>query len=170
MPRPCEVCSHRANRDIDRQIQNGGRLAQLSRRYGFSSSSLQRHRQNHLALSASPARPSVDVSDRGEFEMWLEQAKLESAADVLNFSRWLLWRVEKIVSAAETDGDVRTALAGLASMQKTLTELFAKTTGAISDGPRIDASTRVVAILGNLTEDDLRGLAALGRAAESLPG
>jgi len=152
--RPCEACRHPRNRDIDRALANEGRAEQLARKYGLSLSSMQRHRRNHLKPDVATMLPITGES--ADYETWLEHAKLESASDVLGFARFLIYRLDRLVSRAEADGDVRGAISAITGMQKSLTDLFARTTGLLTDAPQIDASTKVVAVLGNLSEGELR--------------
>ena len=162
MGRPCEACKHPRNRDIDRALANEGRSEQLARKYGISLSSMQRHRRNHLK-AADTATMLPIAGESASYEEWLAHAKLESASDVLGFARFLIFRLDKLVSRAEADGDVRGAIAAIANMQKSLTDLFARTTGLLADAPQIDASTKIVAVIGQMPEEQLR--AFLGAAS-----
>ena len=159
--RPCEACRHPRNRDIDRALVNEGRAEQLARKYGLSLSSLQRHRKNHLQARFEASSPvPIAASEAANYEEWLERAKLDNAADVLGFAKFLLWRLDRLVHKAEQDGDTRAAIAAVNGMMKTVTDLFAKAYSVISDAPQIDQSTRIFNVLAGISDDELRAFIA----------
>ena len=145
MARLCEVCRHPKVRQIDQLLKGGGSLKQAAKKFGLGSSSLQRHRANHLETQRALPMSAESSS-----------FKLDSPQDVLDAAKTLIGRVERIVDQAEADGDLRNALAGLKLMQDNLVSLFAKYFQLIDSAPKVDASTKVLAVLDGISTEELR--------------
>jgi len=58
MPRPCSICGHADVAAIDRALKKGDSLDVVSKRFGLSRPSVQRHRAQHLGTKpgATPAK------------------------------------------------------------------------------------------------------------------
>jgi hypothetical protein len=152
MGRTCTVCSHPEHVKIDKALIGGHEAASLGRKYSLEPTSIRRHKKTHI----SRPRTAADASSDDEFTQWLEQRNLDTAADVLTYAKFCVFRLERLANNAEADGDVATAVRAMSTTLKSLEGLFAKVTGLIADGPSIDASTKIVAVLGGLSEQQLR--------------
>ena len=163
MPQPCLVCNHGDRVKLDRALLQKRSLTQLSSRYNVSQSSLKRHRSAHLDNGVKkPTAGSADLEFDALYKQWSKRVKLDTPEGVLDFAKLQMYRLERFVDRAEADGDLRTAVAAINSTLKTVTDLFAKTQGLIGDAPRIDQSTKVFAVLGSLSEDELRAYITQG--------
>jgi hypothetical protein len=168
MGRPCEGCRHPDRLKLDRALRQKQPLASLARKYVISVAALARHSKGHL-LSKPATVADLSIADP-DFESWLSRAKLESAADVLAFARFQVYRLEKLTDRAESDGDLRTAMAGVQATLKTVSELFAKTSGLLADGAPADQSVRIVNVLSGISDDDLRAFLARPLTPKALNG
>lgn len=164
MGRPCSTCSHPDHVAIDKKLVGGHEAASLARKYGLEPSSLRRHKETHLVRQ----RAAGDIGSDVEFTTWLEQRSLDTAADVLTYAKFCVFRIERLADKAEADGDIATAVKAIATTLKSMEGLFAKVSGLIHDGPAIDASTKVVAVLSGLSEQQLRAFLTSGNDAIAL--
>ena len=161
MPRPCTTCQHPEHVAIDKKLIGGHEVAALARKHGLEPSSLLRHKKTHVVRPRSDG----EIVSESEFERWLKQRSFESPADVLRYATFCVFRMERLADRAESDGDIGTAVRAFSATLKSMESLFAKTSGLLTDGPTVDASTKVIAVLGSLTDEQLR--AFLG--AETAP-
>ena len=158
MPQICKPCNHGQRKKIDEALRQQHSLATVAAKYNLSESSLKRHRHSHLGIvpvSHAAASPVIDEMEKA-FDKWLERNKMDTPESVLRFASWQLYKLELLVNAATKDGDSRTAIAGISATLKTTQDLFAKYVGLISDAPKIDQSTKVFALLGTFSKEDLR--------------
>ena len=161
MPRPCTTCSHPDHVAIDKKLIGGHEVAALARKHGLEPSSLLRHKKTHIVRP----RAVGEIAGESEFEQWLERRNFESPTDVLRYAQFCVHRMERLADKAEESGDIATAVRAISATLKSMESLFAKTSGLLTDGPTVDASTKVIAVLGSLTDEQLR--AFLG--AETAP-
>ncbi len=147
MPRLCEICRHPKARQIDQLLKGGATLRHLATKFGLTPSGLSRHKKNHLQVSHRPELPAAEATSFG---------KLETPADVLNAAQAIVARTERLVSQAESDGDTKTAISGVKLMLDALTQFFAKYHRMLEDAPRVDQSTKVLAVLDGVSSEDLR--------------
>ncbi len=109
MPRRCSVCDHPGRPTIEASIVEGGTIRSIARQHGLSAASLHRHGKKHLAPQSVRNRDSLDA-DRGQ-SLWTRLATLETDA-------------ERLKARAESDGDLRTALAAVREQTRLLDLAF----------------------------------------------
>lgn len=122
MPRKCTVCAHPNRDDIDKMILDGESLRDIAGRFGTSSSSLQRHKQDHLPRTLLRAQEVGEV------------ARADSLLDQVYD---LQARAINILNHAETDGDQRTALAAIREARGCL-ELQGKLVGLLQENTQVN--------------------------------
>ena len=146
MPRACSVCTNPAREAVDRDLVGSRPLVDVAAEYGFAPSSLRRHRDRHLAPKLADA-----FARRGEID-----------ADKL--AAWVLGLNDRVLVALAKTEQARDwqAFRGLVREARENVALLGRLAGVL-DAPSaalsIDAR-RQVAILGSLSEDELRALAA----------
>ena len=64
---PCTVCQHNQIKDLDRALLTGATLTSLSRKYGFTTSALQRHQEHLMQKMAQAQREFHDSLRQGLF-------------------------------------------------------------------------------------------------------
>lgn len=142
MARRCAVCHHPEAKAIDRVlVQPRPPLHELATRYGIATSSLQRHRSNHLAQKITTA--AQERSEGGE-----------SGPALLDRLEDLCRRAGGLLDAAEGSGDIRGATSALKELRNTL-ESLGRLTGAVT-GPSVTVnitSTQTwIAIQGSIMQ------------------
>jgi hypothetical protein len=162
--RHCTVCTHPDHVAIDKKLAGGHEAASLARKYSLEPTSVRRHKASHLVRP----RTVGEVGSDAEFAAWLEQRNLETPADVLAYAKHCVWRIDRLAEKAEADGDLSTAVRAITATLKSMETLFGKVTGLISDSPTIDASTKVIAVLSSLSEQQLRAFLAGGKDVMAL--
>jgi hypothetical protein len=146
MSMPCSICPHPQRSAIDRGLIAGESIRGMATRYGVSASSIARHRDSHL--SASLGRT-------------VEEKRLDVTVDSLvAWAGGLQGKTLRLLARAEELDDLANARGLIAEARRNL-ELLGQL-GGIIDGRavvQIDARRQMLA-LGNLSEDELRRLAA----------
>lgn len=110
MPRVCTVCSHAERATIDAAIIAGGTLRDIARRFGVSKDAVSRHAGDHVPAKLAKAQEASEVAQ---------------ADDLLSQVRRLQAKTLRILSVAEADGDLRTALMAIRESRDNLL-LFAR--------------------------------------------
>ena len=110
MPRHCSVCDHPKQAVIDASLVNGEPFRDIARRYRLTASSIHRHRQSHLPEQLVRAEAAREVSKSSE--LFSRIGNLEAQA-------------QRLGDKAESEGDLRTALAGVRELAR-LAELVVK--------------------------------------------
>ncbi len=116
MARKCSVCQHPEVDKINRCIASGESHRSIARRFGFSSSTVDRHVNNCLSkqlLAAEEAKVQAGEATHGE--------RLLQRAEAYEGKAWHLMK------KAEKDGDIRAAIAALRETRecmKTLAQLL----------------------------------------------
>lgn len=149
MPMRCTICDHEASKDIDRALAGADPLRVIARRFGVSSSALDRHRRRHLVpqLARSIARHEELSADR--LTSWAIGLNEQTLAAVLR-------------CAQEQDYG---AMRGLIAESRKNLELIGRLGGFLAATPVHVDARRQVAVLASLTENELRALAR-GAVAE----
>ena len=123
MPRTCTVCSHASRKAIDKALLDGEPVRALASRYvPLKSSSIQRHKDEHLPAKMAKAKAANEVSQ---------------ADDLLAHVRALEGKALSLLKQAEGEGDFRTALAGVREARACV-ELLAKLRGELDTRPQIN--------------------------------
>lgn len=153
MANTCSICSHNDRKSIDRDLIGSDSLRAIAGRYDVSSSSLDRHRRNCLAPKVASA-----IARREEV----------SADRLVSYTNGLLdYALAGMLRARQNDDEfgVRSYMA---ESRKNI-ELLAKLGHLIGDrGPVVHVDARrQVAVLANLSEEDLRALARGGDVIEA---
>jgi hypothetical protein len=122
MPRRCLVCDHPAREQIDAALAvRNASFSAIARTHSVSRDSIARHCAEHLPKALQAV--SRDV------EAW----RGERIADSVH---WLEREARRLSKLAEDEGDLRTALAGLAQV-KGAVELRAKLAGELQEGSKV---------------------------------
>jgi hypothetical protein len=148
MPPTCSICASERKADIDRDLIGPDSLRAIAGRYDVSSSSLDRHRHRCLAPKAAAA-----IARREEV----------SADRLVSYVNGLLeYALSGMLRARSQDPvDDYGVRAYMGEARKNV-ELIARLGGVIgSNGPVVQVvdARRQVAVLANLSEDELRALA-----------
>jgi len=122
MPRVCTVCQHPSRGDIDRALLDGEPLRNIAERFRLSTTALHRHKADHLSPTLAKAREAEEVS---------------RADDLLAQVRDLQGRALRILSVAEGEGDLKTALQGIREARGCL-ELLAELTQQLDRRPQLN--------------------------------
>ncbi len=96
--RTCTICSHPERVEIDKCLVESVPFRIIASRFGTSSTSLQRHKIDHLPMHVARAKEAREIAD---------------ADDLLSQIKALRNRSISILRRAEDSGDLRTALAGV---------------------------------------------------------
>jgi hypothetical protein len=112
MPRRCTVCTHTNRDEIEAELIEGKEFREMAARFALSSGALFRHRQGHLPERLVKAREAAEISKADGLVGQLEALQAKA---------------KQILDKAESDGDLRTALAGVKELSR-LIELAAKMT------------------------------------------
>ena len=114
----------------------------------------------------------ITLKSAREIETMRRSGKITSAvlASLLRAARpgMTLREIDRLAEKAEADGDLSTAVRAITATLKSMETLFGKVTGLISDSPTIDASTKVIAVLSSLSEQQLRAFLAGGKDVMAL--
>lgn len=121
MPRRCTVCDHSERGEIEAALVSGEPYRDIARQYSVSKDALARHRTEHIPEHLAKAQDAAEVAE---------------ADDLLGKVRELQSRTEKILEAAERDGELRTALAAIREARGLL-ELLGKLAGELQTAPTV---------------------------------
>jgi len=122
MPRTCTICSHKDRLEIERALVAGEAFRNIAARTGTSTTSLKRHKDDHLPKKIVQARQA--------------QQEVE-ADDLLGQVRTLKARAMSLLDAAEAQGDIRTALTGIRETRACL-ELLFEVEGKLDRRPQVN--------------------------------
>jgi hypothetical protein len=157
MPRTCTICRSERKNEIDRDLIGADSLRVIAGRYRVASSSLDRHRRTCLAPKAAAA-----IARREEV----------SADRLVSYANGLLeYALNGMLRARTTDPvDDHGVRAYMAEARKNV-ELIARLGGVIgSNGPVVQVDARrQVAVLANLTEEELRAALTRADVIEAVP-
>jgi hypothetical protein len=115
MPRQCTICAHKQRIEINRELIDNQAFRHIASRYNVSTTSLQRHKNNHLPKLLMKAKQMKEITHANYLANEIESLKK---------------RAKKIASKAEKDGDYRTALQGVRELTR-IVELLAKMRGEL---------------------------------------
>jgi hypothetical protein len=115
MPRQCTVCGHEQRQEIEAALIAETPYREITRRYRVSKDALSRHKSDHLPVHLSKAKEAAEVAQ---------------ADDLLAELRGLRAKAHELLTAAEKQGDLRTALAGIREARACL-ELLAELEGEL---------------------------------------
>ena len=123
MPRVCTVCTHPEHVAIDRALIAGEPYRVIAQRFAASPDAVLRHKQGrHLPVKLALAEEAKQVAE---------------ATDLLAEVRALRSKAYSLLLAAERQGDIRTALAGVREARACL-ELLAEMEGELDRRPTIN--------------------------------
>lgn len=117
MPRPCSICLHDKEKEINRALLKGATLVSISQLYSVSQFSLHRHRKNHLigSLSREPKVKGLKITD--------------NAVETL---KSMLAKLKDIEKKAEKAKNLNIAILAIREIAR-LTELVEKIAGRLKD-------------------------------------
>src|SRR6476619_1782915 len=114
--RGCNTCQHIKGREIDRRLANGESATRVAH-YGLSASSVHRHKTNCLKLASSNAIKKEAAQGSAAL------ALIPSKEDLGEVYAGLLRRIDEIVTQAQQEGSLKTAIAGLNTLRQTVDSL-----------------------------------------------
>ena len=112
MPRNCSICHHTMRDQIEAELLEKKPFKELASTFEVSSSALHRHAQSHLQERLIKAKDAAEIGKADDLVRQIETLKSKAG---------------QILQKAESDGDLRTALAGVRELAR-LIELVAKMT------------------------------------------
>lgn len=124
MSRTCTVCGHESRLEIDRALLGSDSYRNIAARFGVTTSSLQRHRNEHIPGRLLKAKDVEEIAEADTLKSELEYVKSD---------------VERLKIKAEADDDYRIALAACDRALKAL-ELQAKIAQLIAEAPQINVT------------------------------
>jgi len=122
VPRVCTICTHPDREAIDAALVAGDGFASIAREYAVSQDAVARHRAGHLPERMARTPKAAEVAH---------------ADDLLGQVRALRSKAMSILLAAERQGDLRTALAGIREARACL-ELLLEVEGEIDRRPVVN--------------------------------
>lgn len=122
MPRHCTVCGHPQRDFIDNLLLKGDSIRVIAGQFSLSSSSLQRHKADHLNGTLAKAKEAQEVT-QGD--------------NLLDQVRDLQKKALSILAKAEAAKDYRAATGAIREARSCL-ELLAKLLGELNDRPQIN--------------------------------
>ena len=122
MPRTCTVCTHPEREAIDRDLVGGRPVRETSALFRVSEDAVGRHKAEHIPPTVAKAQQAADVAQ---------------ADDLLAQVRALRSKAMSILLAAEAQGDLRTALAGIREARACL-ELLLEVEGELDRRPTVN--------------------------------
>jgi len=165
----CTACTHAQREVIDAAILQNTPYRAVASKFELSRDVVGRHARRHLRHQIA----FIDA-DRRLVQMPLEEAKrarelletrvkaekyaIDCSEDVLNETRHLYQKALTIMEEAERTGNSPVALRALREARETLV-LFGRAYKMFDEGgTTIDRSTKILTILGQTSEADLRRL------------
>jgi hypothetical protein len=116
MSRPCTICQSPNLTSIDEALLHNVPLRDIEKRFKVGRMALSRHRdQGHIAAAAAKAK---------------EAAEVVHGDNILEWTKGILGKALGFMDAAESSGDLRTALRGVAEARQCV-ELLAKVMGEL---------------------------------------
>jgi hypothetical protein len=120
--------------EIDRRLAAGEPAAQVARDYELNPSSLHRHRVNCLKLGSSNAIKKEAACGTAAAALLPSKESLTGAYAALSK------RIDEIITQAQAQGSLQTAVSGLNSLRQTL-DSMAKLAGH-SQGPQVNVAVQ----------------------------
>jgi hypothetical protein len=160
MGRYCSICTHPRTAEITKALTSGDSVRGVASRFCVTYAAAHRHLQNCLRIvrrrersADAPAQVSPAVSSR--FDISDPQSLVATTARLVDEALGLL-------EHAKNAGDRRTALQALREARDGLA-LLMRVAGLLAPDNSVtvavDARRQSIALLGKLTEDELRALA-----------
>jgi hypothetical protein len=137
MRRICTVGKHPKRQRIEAALSGGQALVAVARKYDIGKSILHRHNTKQCGCYADGVVDTTPASAPHD-DLELGSIVIETPQDVMNLAQRVLGRLDRLAAQAERDGDVRGAVSAIGALNKSLTDLFAKVHGLISDQPIVD--------------------------------
>lgn len=128
MPRICTICAHLDRDSIEAELLAGKPFREIAGRFRTSPAALFRHRHAHLPDRLLKAREAVEVSKADTLIQQIEDLQITA---------------QQILKKAESDGDLRTALAGVKELSR-LIEMVAKMTRELRSKQSSDVTVPLV--------------------------
>jgi len=175
MPRVCTVCSHPLTATIAKAIAAGdGSNRSLAARFSLTVSAIQRHRVGCLRQPRRGGKSGNSTGDNlsaGSIRFETNRGEISSPKDLLT-KLSTLFRLGDLLEEAYAARDVDSCVK-LAREYRAAAESYARIAGWLVEGggntTLIDARRQSIQLLGKLTEQELRALAAGGPVALSVP-
>lgn len=118
----CSVCLHPKRKEIDRDLIAGEPIRNIAEQFHLGSTSVFRHKQNHLSGSMVKAQDAREVTQ---------------ADNLLDQVKDLQTRALRICEWAELGGDLKTALQGIREVRECI-RLLGELAGKLSTSPTVN--------------------------------
>ena len=115
--RLCKTCEHLKRPEIDRRLAAGEPSTRIAHDYALSASSVHRHKTNCLKLASSNAIKKEAAQGSAAL------ALIPSKEDLGEVYAGLLRRIDEIVTQAQQEGSLKTAISGLNTLRQTVDSL-----------------------------------------------
>lgn len=126
MPKPpaqgrrCTACSHPRLAAIDRDLVAGMSMRAVARKYGLSSDAVHRHSKAHIS---EEQRREIAVEIKRDRAQAVATELNDDRLDIANTYEALAFRVERLITKAEADGNDGLALASMEGLRKVLNDI-----------------------------------------------
>ena len=143
MARPCSICQHTNREEIDHLIIDGVPYREIAARYGTSQTTVGRHKEAHLGARVAEVRAKeyshiVSLAERQQQKEMAVADRLDAHADTILAKIIELYdKAKELLSAAESAGDLKTAISGVKEARGCL-ETLAKLEGQLNEGTTIN--------------------------------
>ena len=168
MPRSCTVCCSPDLAAITKAVARGGSNRVVADRFDVTTSAVQRHRVRCMAQPRKQKTPA-DIPEQTKRS---EPVRFDSEnpASLISTTARLVDEALDLLEHAKRDDDRKVALAALREARDGL-QLLMRARGMLADATAgntyVDQRKQVVAVLGKLSEADLRAIAR-GQEPESV--
>ena len=157
MPRICTICPHKGREDIEDAVLRGESIRSIARKHpGASEDAIRRHVKNHLSAALQRS---------------IEDERIEVTVDrLIAWTNQLQRKTMVLLGKAERSGDLGNAR-GLIREARENIMLLGRIAGLLEPNPNVSIELRQqVAVLANLSEDELRAIARGAADAEIASG
>jgi hypothetical protein len=170
----CTVCRHVRRGEIDTAIHALTSFRMVGRTFGVPKDTIARHARAHCGITETPAQATENARRRSERKVAasvVDVKPIETAEDVVEDLQWLRVEAMGLFEQAKARSDWKSA-ERLFSQLVAVTDRFGEMHKVL--GPKgsvtvsIDRSSRVMNVIGAMSEDDLRKLLARAEAGETI--
>lgn len=141
MGRPCVTCTHPKRYEIEKALVEGVPYRKLTKKYGPSSASLSRHRNDHLPAhlaKAHEAEKTKRVTKLEDHQAALAEQDTRQALDVVQQLRAINSACLEVLQKSRSDGKDSMSLKAVDRIHRQI-ELQAKLLGELQEqGPQVN--------------------------------
>lgn len=136
----CVCCDHDQRIAIDRAIMAGDSLRDIATMFKTSKDAVHRHKTICLQRGAIPVTPTEAPVEPPEYKTAVEVAKNE---DLRKWSKGILGKAISFMNAAESSGDLRTAVSAVREARGCI-ELLGRVQGDLGPNTAVQVNTAIV--------------------------